>query len=92
MAGFRPDAATNLAVAIASAATGSGFAAGRYSIISTTNCWVLTGSAPTAVAGTGTYVPAGIPMVLYIGTDGHKIAAIRVTADGTLSISPAIGE
>ena len=93
MAGFIPDKSTNLAVAVASAATSVTWSKNdRLSIISNTNCWILTGTAPTAVAGSGTYVPAGIPMTIQISVDACKIAAIRATADGFLSISQAIGD
>jgi hypothetical protein len=93
MAGFIPDKTTHLAVAVASAATTATWAAGeRLSIVSSTNCWVLTGTAPTAAASTGVYVQAGVPMVIQISVNASKIAAIRATADGDLTISAAVGD
>lgn len=85
---FRPELAVNLAVVTASAQTSATWNKGeRLTVIASTNCWILTGTNPTAVVGTGTYVPAGVPMSILIGIDASKIAAIRVSADGHLSIS-----
>ena len=49
------------------------------------DCRIATGADPTAVA-TGTLIVAGIPEYFAI-TSGHKVAAIRDAADGTLNIT-----
>lgn len=51
---------------------------------STTNCYVLAGANPTATSS-HTLVLAGVPRYMEV-TGGHKIAAIRVSADGVLGI------
>lgn len=93
MAGFIPNETAHITVAVASAQSAVTFQKGdRLSLISTTNCWILTGTNPTAAANTGVYVPAGVPMTVYITADLFKVAAIRATADGDLTISKAVGE
>jgi hypothetical protein len=88
MNAFRPDTTVNLAVGVASAQTTAVWGRGEVlSIIASTNCWILTGTNATAVVGTGLYVPANVPMEIQIGGDAFEIAAIRVTADGHLTIS-----
>ena len=93
MAGFKVQETTHLTVGIASGATTATWGVGdRLSIISTTNCWIAAGTAPTAAANAGVYVPAGVPMTILITVAASKIAAIRVTADGDLTISQAVGD
>lgn len=64
---------------------------GLYRVTSTTACWIAINDDPTASAGTGSaYLPANVIEYIYINTDGvDKIAAIRASADGTLSLTPA---
>lgn len=93
MAGFKVQETTHLTIGVASAATTATWGVGdRLSLISTTNCWVVAGTAPTAAANTGVYVPAGVPMTIVITVAASKIAGIRVTADGDLTISAAVGD
>ena len=91
MAGFRPQIAVNLAVGVASAQTSATWLRGeKLSIVASTACWIAIGTNPTAVVGSGVYVPANVPMSIMIDTDASEIAAIRVSADGHLTISPFI--
>lgn len=56
-------------------------------IFATTDCWVVFGASPTAVANDGYsfFLPAGL--FKYYGIQpGHKIAAIRSSSDGLLYI------
>ena len=92
MAAFIPDQAVHIAVVTASTPTTQTYAKGaRLLLMSTTACYVTTGTAPTAVVGAGVHVPASLPVEIYITGDLFKIAAIRVTADGDLTITPAVG-
>jgi hypothetical protein len=78
-----------LAIGVASAQSVA-FAAGSkvVRLVATANCWIVFGVNPTAAAasGNGSYVPAGA-VEFWRVTPGHKVAAIRDTADGTLSIT-----
>ncbi len=56
-------------------------------LVATTACYYAVGANPTATA-TDNYLPAD--MVEYVGVSGEdKIAAVRVTTDGTLHIAEA---
>lgn len=59
-------------------------------LVATSNCHVLVGSNPTAVAdGTCLYLPLGIPQ--YVGcTPGDKVAAIQDSAGGNLFITEGV--
>lgn len=56
-------------------------------VIATQDCFIVTGTSPTAVAdGTCALLPAGIPE--YFGVNsGDKIAAIQSSAGGSLYIT-----
>lgn len=84
---FRPDQITVLAFTGTSAATSVTFAKGaKLALMSSAACWILTGSAPTAAANTGLFVPAGIAVTITIGDAATKIAAIQASGAGTLCI------
>jgi hypothetical protein len=78
-----------LAVATASAAITNAFGAYTHDIrvVSGTNCWITFAASPTATAGAGSiYLPAGVVEYFHV-TPGQKLAAIRDSADGTLSVA-----
>lgn len=79
----------NIAVAAASAAVTNPFGANTFDVrvVSTVDCWVTVGASPTASAAAGSYyLPAGLVEYLHVNP-GQKIAAIRVSADGTMSVA-----
>lgn len=83
------DVSQNLAVAIASAAITNGFGANTHEVrvVSTTNCWIRFGAAPTAAAAANNvYLPAGVVEYFHV-SPGQKLAAIRDSADGTLNVA-----
>lgn len=57
-------------------------------VVSTTNCWIQIGQAPTAVAGAdgNSYLPSGVVEYFHV-SPGQQVAAIRDSADGSLSVS-----
>ncbi len=73
------------AVASASAQTAAIAVAGDYELSSDTDCYVLVGANPTAAAGTSLFIAAGRPRTLALKV-GEKVAAIRKSADGTLTL------
>lgn len=73
------------AVAAASAQSSAIATAGDYELSSDTDCYVLVGTNPTAAAGTSLFIAAGRPRTIALKA-GEKVAAIRRTADGTLTI------
>jgi hypothetical protein len=93
--GVRTDTAINLTTGAASAQTSQVWGQGtRLGLLSTTDCWVLAGSNPTAAANTGVFVPAKNPTPTYIviAVDGHKLAAISPGGAGNLTIAQAWGD
>lgn len=56
-------------------------------VISTTDCFIDIGPAPTAVADTGLYLPALTPEYFQAGPN-WKVSAIQVASGGTLYITP----
>lgn len=57
-------------------------------LASTTGCWVKIASNPTATVGAGSiYVPANTPVWFGGALAGLKVAAIKDTTAGNLSIS-----
>lgn len=75
----------HIAVAAVSAQSSAIAADGDYELSADTDCYVLVGANPTAAAATSRFVGAGRSMTLRLRA-GDKIAAIRKTADGNLSI------
>ena len=60
-------------------------------LLSTTDCFIEIGTAPTALADSGMYLVGGTPE--YVGCAiksalGPKVSAIQVSAGGTLYITP----
>jgi hypothetical protein len=76
-------------VAATSAQSSAIAATGDYELSSDTDCYVLVGDDPTAAAGTSRFVAAGRPFTLSLKT-GEKVAVIRKSADGKLSILPVL--
>jgi hypothetical protein len=93
MAAVRADQTVHITTGAASAQGSATYANGqRLVLIATANAWALTGANPTAAANTGVYLPAGVPVTVYIGGDGHKVAAIQASAAGDVTVAPAVGE
>lgn len=61
----------------------------KLMVVSTTACWIKTGTNPTAVADTDAnqYLPANVP-VFIANTPGDKIAVIQESAAGHLVVTP----
>ncbi len=58
--------------------------------VSSTNCWIAQGAAPTAVAADGNmFVPAGA-VITISGKSGAKLSVIRDTADGKCSLTRSL--
>jgi len=56
-------------------------------VVSSSNCWLAFGAAPTATMGAGsTYLPANLPEYFFVNA-GEKIAVIQDTVAGTLNIA-----
>jgi hypothetical protein len=78
---------STLAVGSASAASSAVSAAAKYvRLASTVDCYVLLGAAPTATTSS-TYLPAGVVEYVSVTGGSTKIAVIRASTDGTLSIT-----
>ncbi len=76
------------AVASSSAQSSAVGAAGEYELCTDTDCYIMVGSNPTASTSTR-FLAAGMSFTLQL-TATDKVAAIRKTADGTLTILPVI--
>ena len=78
-----------VAVAVASAQSAVWASTTReIRIVSNTNCHINIGQNPTAAAtdDNGFYLPANVVEYLHV-TPGQRLAVIRDTADGILSVS-----
>ena len=79
----------NQVVAVGSSSTQSNVLNTNTSIVrvvSTTNCFLAFGTAPTATSASGVYLPANV--IDYFGVaDGSKIAVIQSAASGSLYIA-----
>lgn len=56
-------------------------------VMSTTDCFIEIGTAPTAVANTGLYLPALVPEYFTCPAN-VKVSAIQVAAGGNLYVTP----
>ncbi len=74
-----------VSVGSASAQSSAVSVAGDYELATDTDCYVLVGANPTAAASTSRFLAAGQRMTLKLAA-GDKVAAIRKSADGKLSI------
>lgn len=79
-----------LVVAAVTASTASAdlIPKGEYRVVASTACWIKEAASPTAVADTAgnVYLPANVPeLIQFPGTT--KLAAIRVAADGYVSLT-----
>lgn len=86
----RINVAGNDVVAISgTSAASAAFATSEIQIVSTTNCWLSFGTAPTAVASTDAnqYLPANTIWTIK-WTPGEKVAVIQDTAAGYLTATP----
>ncbi len=83
---FRPGAATEVAIGIASVQSAALSADCRaVLLVATSACRVALGAAPVAVA-TSTYLPPNVPQ-LFIVSGADKVAVIQEAAAGKLSIT-----
>lgn len=80
-----PGTPVNVAVGSVTAQSAA-VTATRVRIVSTTNCYIAFGSNPTADTSS-LLLAAGHPEI-FTFTTGQKVACLRVTADGVLSIAP----
>lgn len=73
----------------ATSAQSAAFGANTHEIrvVSTTNCHIKIGDDPTAAAtdNNGVYLPAGVVEYFHV-SPGQKVAVIRDTADGSMSV------
>ena len=84
---INPGTTQTLAVGAASVATATAIGAPLVRLISTVPCYVAFGVAPTATA-TSMYLAANVPEYFVLNmTD--QVAALQVSAAGTLFITPA---
>jgi hypothetical protein len=60
-------------------------------VMSTTDCFIEIGTAPTAVANTGLYLPALVPEYFTCPAN-CKVSAIQVSAGGSLYVTPFADE
>lgn len=56
-------------------------------VLSTTDCFIEIGTAPTAVANSGLYLAAYAPEYFAAGPS-FKVSAIQVSANGSLYVTP----
>jgi histidinol dehydrogenase len=56
-------------------------------VIATTDCFIEIGTAPTAVANTGLYLPAG-SAEYFSCPPSSKVSAIQVTTGGSIYVTP----
>ena len=85
-----PNAGASLAVAYTGTAgttTAMGPDVRAVRVVCTTAAFIEIGSAPTAVANTGLYMPAGVAEYFQCGPNG-KVSAIQAAVGGTLYITP----
>lgn len=81
--------AQNVTVGAASVPTTAGISANIHDVrlVSTTNCWINVGAAPTAAFDVNNmYLPANVVEYLHV-TPGQKIAVIQNAAGGTLNVA-----
>lgn len=70
-----------------SAAISSTSRTGIYRVVCTTDAYVAIGNGVTATTNNGAFFSAGIPDYIRIA-EGERLSAIRVSADGSLNITP----
>jgi hypothetical protein len=85
-----PDTTTSLVVTVTSTADTFGVSMAPldfWTFVCTTDCWILQGETPVAVADPdlvtefGMFVPAGVTLTLS-GKGGADLSVVRDTADG----------
>lgn len=77
----------------ASSAQSAALAAGQYVLVASTACYITMGENPTAsAAADNLYLEPGRRFDLLVtpGQATQKLAAVRVSADGALSILPVL--
>lgn len=84
---WRPVTSQTAAYTAASAVVTNAFGNGVHVVrlVSTTNCFVAFGSAPTATTS-DMYLPANQPEY-FVVSQGQKVAAIQVDAGGNLHVT-----
>lgn len=60
---------------------------GIVRVVCTTDAFLAVGNGVTATTTTGAYFAAGIPDYIKVA-EGERISVIRVSADGSLNITP----
>lgn len=88
-----PDTTTSDSQAVGAVATTMAPTMGvadRWLFVSSTNCWIAQGAAPTAAAADGSmFVPANV-FVTISGKGGAKLSVIQASAAGTASLTRVI--
>jgi len=86
------NAAAAITTGAASAQSGVTFDRGTYWVVASANAWITVGANPTAVAAAAgnIYLPAGVPVEIYISDSAQKIAAIQDTGAGKVVICPTV--
>lgn len=85
---FRPDTTQSVAVSGSSAATPAGVGTQTYAVrlFSTTDCFVKIGSSGLSATTSDMPLPASKPEYFRV-TPGQYVAAIQLTASGTLYVT-----
>jgi len=85
---MRPATSYNVAIGSSSAASTTPVSAGirHVLLVATSACYVKFGTAPTADTSTSMMLPPNWPQVFVI-RPGEVIAAIQVSASGTLNVT-----
>lgn len=88
-----PDTTTSDSTAVTAASatfTPTMIATEMWLFVSTTNCWIAQGAAPTAAAADGNMFVTANTVIVINGTAGAKLAVIRDTADGRASLTRVV--
>lgn len=85
--GYETTEALVVGIAATSTASTDVIPKGEYRMVATSACWIREAASPTAQAATAgnMYLPAGVPELIQFPGD-TKIATIRASADGSLSL------
>jgi hypothetical protein len=82
-----PGTPLTVTIGVASAATTGPVGASVIELVSTVACYIAIGANPTATSSTG-YLAANVP-VFYVVDPTSYVAALQVSAGGTLFVIPA---
>lgn len=85
--GFGSTQVINVAFTASQGVSSTNIPKGEYRVVASQGCWFTQAASPTAtVAGTGcAYMPPNVPELMQFNGN-EKIAAIRASADGHVSL------